>query len=126
MIRHRILAALLALPLAACTVEDADTTSPGNNEGVGTLSTSDVKAALSVIPGAQVLGIHDNGLPFMVRGEFGSTGQSSSGLVARDVHTRLGEALGRIAPIFRLNTADRCCCAAAWTSAAIPTCATRR
>ncbi|WNG18699.1 M4 family metallopeptidase [Cystobacter fuscus] len=106
MIRHRILAALLALPLAACTVEDADTTPPMNDEGAGTLSTSDVKAALSVIPGAQVLGTHDNGLPFMVRGEFGSTGQSSRGLAARDAHTLLGEALGRITPIFRLNTAD--------------------
>ncbi|ATB32802.1 M4 family metallopeptidase [Melittangium boletus] len=106
MVRQRILAALLALPLAACAVEDSDKTPSESAEGVGTSSTADVKAALSVIPGAQVVGAHADGVPFMVRGEFGSTGQSLRGLAARDAHTRLGESLQRIAPIFRLNAAD--------------------
>ncbi|MBM7117310.1 M4 family metallopeptidase [Archangium primigenium] len=106
MVRNRILAALLALPLAACTVEDSDTQTSARADDVGTLSTADIKAALSVVPNAQVLGTHADGVPFLVRGEFGSTGQSLNGLVARDAHSRLAESLQRIAPIFRLNATD--------------------
>ncbi len=106
MVRNRFLAAaLLALPLAACGVE-------GSNEAltesadIGTLSTSDVKAALSAIPGSEVLGKHADEVPYFVRGDFGSTGQSLRGFAARDAHARVGEALNRIAPIFRLQAAD--------------------
>jgi Zn-dependent metalloprotease len=106
LIRHRILAALLALPLAACTVDDVETTPPENHGGVALPTPSDVKAALSAISGARVLGSHANGLPFMVRGEFGSTEQPPRGLAARDAPPRLGGVLGRIAPVFRLNAAD--------------------
>jgi Zn-dependent metalloprotease len=107
-VRNRILAAaLLALPLAACGVEGSDETLTDNTDGVGTLSSADVKAALSVIPGVDVLGKHEDGvIPFMVRGEFGSTGQSLRGLAARDVKAQMGDALNRIAPIFRLQAAD--------------------
>jgi vibriolysin len=102
---HFLTAALLALPLAACGVE-------GSNEQVtesadiGTLSTADVKAALSAIPGSEVLGKHVDEIPFMVRGDFGSAGQSLRGMSARDANARVGEALNRIAPIFRLQAAD--------------------
>ncbi len=106
MVRNRFLAAaLLSLPLAACGVE-------GSNEAltesadIGTLSTADVKAALSAIPGAEVLGKHADEVPYFVRGDFGSTGQSLRGFAARDAHARVGEALERIAPIFRLQAAD--------------------
>jgi Zn-dependent metalloprotease len=95
LVRNRILAALLTLPLAACAVEDSGEALKENTDSVGSLSSADVKAALSAIPGAQVLGTHEDGVvPFMVRGDFGSTGPS------------LADALNRIAPIFRLQATD--------------------
>ncbi|QRN98801.1 M4 family metallopeptidase [Archangium violaceum] len=107
MVRNRILTALLALPLAACGVEGSNETLPENNDGIGTLSSSDVKSALSAIPGAEVLGKHEDGvIPFFVKGDFGTTGQSLRGLAARDVSAQMGDALTRIAPIFRLQAAD--------------------
>jgi vibriolysin len=107
LVRNRILAAFLALPLAACGVEGSDETLTDNTDSVGTLSSADVKAALSVIPGVEVLGKHEDGvIPFFVRGEFGSTGQALRGLAARDVKSQMAEALNRAAPIFRLQPAD--------------------
>ncbi|QRK09717.1 M4 family metallopeptidase [Archangium violaceum] len=107
MVRNRILAALLALPLAACGVEGSDKSPPESTGDVGTLSSADVKAALSVIPGAEVLGRHSDGvIPFFVRGDFGSAGESLRGLAAGDASARVGDALTRIAPIFRLDVAD--------------------
>jgi len=107
LVRNRILAALLALPFAACVVEGSDETLVENTDGVGTLSPADVKAALSAIPEAHVLGTHEDGVvPFMVRGDFGSAGQSLRGLSARDANARVGDALHRIAPVFRLRAGD--------------------
>ncbi|HZH15406.1 MAG TPA: M4 family metallopeptidase [Archangium sp.] len=107
MVRNRILAALLALPLAACAVEGSDESLKENTGDVDTLSSSDVKAALSVIPGAQVLGTHEDGVvPFMVRGDFGAAAQSPRGLSARDASASVSDALLRIAPIFRLQAED--------------------
>ncbi|WPB78635.1 M4 family metallopeptidase [Archangium violaceum] len=108
MVRNRILAALLSLPLAACAVEDSsETLTEKSTDGVGSLSSADVKAALSAVPGAQVLGKHEDGVvPYFVRGDFGSAGQSLRGLAARDASARVGDALHRIAPIFRLQAAD--------------------
>ena len=107
MVRNRILAALLALPLAACAVEGSDESQKETTGDVDTLSSSDVKAALSVIPGAQVLGTHEDGVvPFMVRGDFGAAAQSLRGLSARDASASVSDALQRIAPIFRLQAAD--------------------
>ncbi|WNG29306.1 peptidase M4 [Cystobacter fuscus] len=106
MVRHRILTALLALPLAACGVEGMSA-APESTDEIGTLSSADVKSALSAIPGVQVVGKHEDGvIPFYVRGDFGTTGQSPRGLAAGDVRARMGDALNRIAPIFRLQAAD--------------------
>jgi len=102
---HFLAAALLALPLAACGVEGSNEAQTDSAD-VGTLSTSDVKAALGAVRGSEVLGKHLDEVPYYVRGEFGSAGQSLQGFAARDAHARVGEALGRIAPIFRLNAAD--------------------
>jgi Zn-dependent metalloprotease len=107
LVRNRILAALLALPLAACGVQGSDESQTENTSDVGTLSSADVKAALSVIPGVEVLGKHEDGVvPFMVRGDFGSASQSLSGLSAGAASAQLGDALNRIAPIFRLKASD--------------------
>jgi vibriolysin len=107
LVRNRIVAALLALPLAACGVQGSDESVTENTSDVGTLSSADVKAALSVIPGVEVLGKHEDGVvPFMVRGDFGSVGQSLRGLSAGAASAQLGDALNRIAPIFRLKASD--------------------
>ncbi|MCY1081976.1 M4 family metallopeptidase [Archangium lansingense] len=107
MVRNRILAALFALPLAACAVEDSSEALTENTDGVGSLSSADVKSALSAIPGALVLGKHEDGVvPYFVRGDFGSAGQSLRGLAARDASARVGDALHRIAPVFRLQPND--------------------
>jgi len=106
LVRNRFLAAaLLALPLAACGVEGSNEAQTESAD-VGTLSTSDVKAALGAVRGSEVLGKSVDEVPYFVRGEFGSAGQSLKGFAARDAHARVGEALGRIAPIFRLQTSD--------------------
>jgi len=102
---HFLAAALLALPLAACGVEGSNEAQTESAD-VGTLSTSDVKAALGAVRGSEVLGKSVDEVPYFVRGEFGTAGQSLRGFAARDAHARVGEALGRIAPIFRLQVAD--------------------
>ncbi|AKJ07516.1 Zinc metalloproteinase precursor/aureolysin [Archangium gephyra] len=88
-------------------MEGSDESLKENTGDVDTLGSSDVKAALSAIPGAQVLGTHEDGVvPFMVRGDFGSAGQSLRGLAPRDASSRVGDALQRIAPVFRLRATD--------------------
>jgi vibriolysin len=106
LVHNRFLAAaLLALPLAACGVEGSNEAQTESSD-VGTLSTSDVKAALGAVRGSEVLGKSVDEVPYFVRGEFGSAGQSLRGFAARDAHARVGEALARIAPIFRLQASD--------------------
>ncbi|WP_338023451.1 M4 family metallopeptidase [Archangium primigenium] len=105
MIRHRILAAVLTLPLAACSVDEGHPV-PSDPDTPSTLAASEAKAALSVIPGALVLGAHEDGVPFLVRGEFGTLGRSLRGVSAGETPTLLSESLGRIAPVFRLSAAD--------------------
>ncbi|MET0405892.1 MAG: M4 family metallopeptidase, partial [Cystobacter sp.] len=73
---------------------------------MASLTTPDSKEFQGVIPGTRVLGAHANGLPYFIRGEFGSTGRSLRGLTAQEASTQLDGALSRIAPLFRLNTSD--------------------
>jgi Zn-dependent metalloprotease len=86
MVRTRFLAAaLLALPLAACEVENSQV-APGA-EKIDDLG--DVRSALAALPSAEVVGSHDNGVPFMLNGRLGTASSLSS-----------------IAPAFRLNATD--------------------
>ncbi len=83
MVRTRFLAAaLLALPLAACEVDNSQV-APGA-EKIDDLG--DVRAALAAMPGAEIAGAHTDGLPFMLKGKLGS--------------------VDAIAPAFRLNKTD--------------------
>ncbi len=63
---------------------------------------SDIRSALARIKGAQVLGT-DEGIPYAIRGQFGRAAQVQ-GMRAADVDVR--EALGLVAPVFRLNEND--------------------
>ncbi len=83
MVRTRFLAAaLLALPLAACEVDNSQV-APGA-EKVDDLG--DVRAALAALPSAEIAGAHGDGVPFMLKGKLGS--------------------VDAVAPAFRLNATD--------------------
>jgi Zn-dependent metalloprotease len=70
LVRTRFLAAaLLALPLAACEVDNSQVAAGA--EKVDELG--DVRSALAALPSAQVVGQHDDGVPFMVKGNLGSS-----------------------------------------------------
>ena len=92
MLRTRFLAAaLLALPLAACEVDNSQVAAGA--EKVDELG--DVRAALAALPSARVVGAHDDGLPFMIEGRLGSARAQG-----------VASALSSIAPAFRLNASD--------------------
>jgi Zn-dependent metalloprotease len=92
LLRTRFLAAaLLALPLAACEVDNSQVAAGA--EKVDELG--DVRAALAALPSARVVGSHDDGLPFMIEGRLGSARAQG-----------VASALSSIAPAFRLNAAD--------------------
>ncbi|PTL84583.1 M4 family metallopeptidase [Vitiosangium sp. GDMCC 1.1324] len=102
MMRTRFLAAaLLALPLAACEVDNSQL--PEGAQKIDTAeSFGDIQAALAALPSAQVAG-SEKDLPFMITGNLG-TASSVQGLAAgRD---GLSQALPGIAAVFRLQASD--------------------
>jgi vibriolysin len=102
-----MLAACLTFALTACGTEPSDPSAGEAKADAAELgSTEDIAAALAAFPATEVLGTHEDGVPFMVRGRFGSTGVSPRGLAARDAHALVRPALAGIAPMFRLKAAD--------------------
>jgi Zn-dependent metalloprotease len=68
-VRTRFLAAaLLALPLAACEVDNSQLPDGAQKFDEATDSLGDVQAALAALPSARVVGSHDDGVPFMLSG----------------------------------------------------------
>jgi Zn-dependent metalloprotease len=68
-IRTRFLAAaLLALPLAACEVDNSQLPEGAQKSDEAADSLGDVQAALAALPSAEVAGSHDDGVPFMLKG----------------------------------------------------------
>ncbi|WNG27269.1 peptidase M4 family protein [Cystobacter fuscus] len=88
--RTRMLAACLSLTLSACGTEPSE--SPTRHEHD---STGDVQAALAALSSAEVVGSHDDGVPFMIKGRLGA----AQGLAA-------GSSLSDIAAVFRLRSSD--------------------
>jgi vibriolysin len=72
----------------------------------GSSRSSDAEAALSALPGAEVAGVHDDGVPFLIRGALGETGRAIPGASARQAHALVAPSLERIAPAFRLKARD--------------------
>ncbi|WP_375765082.1 M4 family metallopeptidase [Archangium gephyra] len=97
--RTRMLAACLSLALTACGTESAE-------PSADVASTEDVRAALAALPSAQVVGAHEDGVPYMIRGQFGASATSLRGLSAAEAHAQVSTALARITPVFRLDAAD--------------------
>jgi hypothetical protein len=78
--RTRMLAACLTFALTACGTEPLDPSAGEAKVDATHLgSTQDIQAALAAFPSTQVLGTHENGVPYMVRGNFGSTDLSPRG-----------------------------------------------
>ncbi len=97
--RTRMLATCLALALTGCETEPLD-------PSADLVSTGDVQAALAALPSAEVLGVHADGVPYMIRGQLGSVSTSPRGLSAAEAHAQVGTALASITPVFRLNASD--------------------
>ena len=90
MIRTRFLAAaLLALPLAACEVDNSQLPEGAQKFDEAADSLGDVQAALAALPSAQVAGSHDDGVPFLLKGRL----DNANGLQG-------------IAAAFRVNATD--------------------
>jgi Zn-dependent metalloprotease len=86
LVRTRFLAAaLLALPLAACEVDNSQV-APGAEKFD---ELGDIRAALAALPSAEVAGQNDDGVPFMIKGRLGDS-----------------TSLAAIAPAFRLSATD--------------------
>jgi vibriolysin len=92
-------AALLALPLAACEVDNTQLP-----EGEQTDSLADVQAALAALPSAQIAGQEANGIPFMITGRLGKADEVQG--LAMGSSSRVSKALPGIAAAFRLNASD--------------------
>ncbi|PTL77315.1 M4 family metallopeptidase [Vitiosangium sp. GDMCC 1.1324] len=103
MVRTRFLAAaLLALPLAACEVDNSQLPEGAQKFDEAADSLGDIQAALAALPSAQVAGAEKD-IPFMITGNLG-TASSVQGLAAgRD---GLSQALPGIAAVFRLQASD--------------------
>lgn len=100
----RWLAACLSLSLTACGSEGPEAPRAPREEGASRLA--DVEAALRALPGTEVVGVRDDGVPFMLRGPLGETGRAIRGASAYQANALLTLALERIAPAFRLRTRD--------------------
>jgi Zn-dependent metalloprotease len=100
----RWLVACFSLSLAACGSEGPEVAQAPREEGVSRIA--DIEAALRALPGTEVLGLNDDGVPYMLGGPLGETGRGITGASARQAHALLTPALERIAPVFRLRTRD--------------------
>ncbi|KFA93940.1 M4 family metallopeptidase [Archangium violaceum] len=101
--RTRFLAvALLALPLAACEVDNTQLPEGAQKFDEAADSLGDVQAALAALPSARVVGADENNFPYMLSGNLGSASASLTG----DMHSRVSQALPGIAAAFRLQASD--------------------
>ncbi|WP_404371638.1 M4 family metallopeptidase [Corallococcus coralloides] len=104
MVRTRFVSALLAFPLMACGVGDTDANT--QNEQQKPDDVAEVQNALSVIPGAQIVGTNADGTPHTIQGRLGQADRPLTGFAAADVHTAIAGSLPSIASLFRLNAND--------------------
>jgi Zn-dependent metalloprotease len=102
LVRTRILTALLVLPLAACEVS-GDAASPGSQKQD---ELSDVTNSLAAMPGVEVVGRHDDGVPFLIRGRLGTVDSAVRGFAGADTVRAVSASLPSIAGSFRLRAED--------------------
>ncbi|WP_164017100.1 M4 family metallopeptidase [Pyxidicoccus trucidator] len=102
MVRTRILTALLVLPLTACEVGGDATTQDVQKPD----ELSEVTSSLAAMPGVEVVGRHDDGVPFFIRGNLGSADSALRGFAGADTVRAVSAALPNIAGSFRLRAED--------------------
>ncbi|NOK36238.1 peptidase M4 [Corallococcus exercitus] len=104
MVRTRFVSALLAFPLIACGVGEMDSNTQDGQQKPDEVA--EVQNALSVIPGAQIVGTNSDGTPHTIQGRLGQADRPLTGFAAADVHTAIAGSLPSIASLFRLNASD--------------------
>ncbi|RKH11274.1 peptidase M4 [Corallococcus sp. CA047B] len=104
----RWLLAGLTFTLSACGAGGPDAEAPAlpPSEITDGAGLRDVKAALAALPGAQVLDMHTDGIPSLLKGALGATGRPISGASAWQAHALLEPTLARVLPAFRLKAKD--------------------
>ncbi|HEX8699269.1 MAG TPA: M4 family metallopeptidase [Myxococcaceae bacterium] len=104
MVRNRIVAALLAtLPLAACEVSENEL--PAGTQKAEELELGDVRSALAAFAQVEVVGAHEDQVPYMLSGQLGQA-SAATGFAAVNAHSRVAQALPNIAAAFRLKASD--------------------
>ncbi|MBN8231759.1 M4 family metallopeptidase [Corallococcus macrosporus] len=104
MVRTRFVSALLAFPLVACGVGEMDSNTQDGQQKPDEVA--EVQNALSVIPGAQIVGSNEDGTPHTIQGRLGQADRPLTGFAAADVHTAIAGSLPSIASLFRLSASD--------------------
>ncbi|RKG58781.1 peptidase M4 [Corallococcus sp. AB011P] len=101
--KNRWLLAGLTFTLSACGAggPGAEAPSAPSEARLG-----DMKSALGALPGAEVRGVHADGVPQFILGALGTTGRPVSGASAWQAHALLEPTLLRVLPAFRLTTKD--------------------
>ncbi|WP_223635532.1 M4 family metallopeptidase [Corallococcus sp. EGB] len=101
--KNRWLLAGLTFTLSACGVggPEAEAPSPPSEARLG-----DLRSALGALPGAEVRGVHSDGVPQFIQGELGTTGRPIPGASAWQAHALLEPTLRRVLPAFRLTEKD--------------------
>lgn len=99
LVHTRLAAALLATqPLAGCGVGEEDSTR------TGTLTQDEltgVHSALAAMPGASIVGQHEDGIPHTLEGRLGTAAPSLTGFATADASHAISNALTNIAVTFR-------------------------
>jgi Zn-dependent metalloprotease len=104
--RTRLLAACLTLSLTACEGAAPEPRQEAEVQASEPASTQDLQSALAALPGAEVVGAHEDGVPFMIRGPLGTVERSLRAATAQEAHAQASAALAKVAPVFRLRTSD--------------------
>ncbi|QAT86985.1 neutral protease [Corallococcus coralloides] len=101
--KNRWLLAGLTFTLSACGAGGPDAEAPAApSEG----RLGDLKSALGAVPGAEVRGVHADGVPQFLLGALGTAGRPVSGASAWQAHALLEPTLLRVLPAFRLTAKD--------------------
>lgn len=101
--KNRWLLAGLTFTLSACGAGGPEAEAPSARSEA---RLGDLQAALGALPGAEVLGVHEDGVPQFIQGALGTTGRPIPGASAWQAHALLEPTLQRVLPAFRLTTKD--------------------
>ncbi|WP_044182789.1 M4 family metallopeptidase [Hyalangium minutum] len=100
-------AAWLGLAFTACDTTEQQQVDADDVMTLSAKDGSDIQQALGSLPSATVLGVHEkDAVPFMIKGQLGTSNGSAVGLAVVDAKAAVQTALSQIAPVFRLRADD--------------------